>query len=44
MTINVIELSPLLKQGCQIFLDTINQNGIKYTKLQINYLTVLKYT
>jgi hypothetical protein len=31
------------KQGCQIFLDTINQNGEKYTKLPQHYLMVIKY-
>jgi hypothetical protein len=29
--------------GCQIFMDTINQNGGKYTKLPLNYQTVIKY-
>jgi hypothetical protein len=31
-------------QGCQIFLDTIYQNGGKYTKLQKLYRMVTKYT
>jgi hypothetical protein len=29
--------SPSLFQGCQIVLDTIYQNGEKYTKLELNY-------
>jgi hypothetical protein len=31
-------------QGCQIFLDTINQHGGKYTKLLLNYLIAIKCT
>jgi hypothetical protein len=32
------------EQGCQIFLDTIYQNGEKYTKLPLNYQMAIKYT
>jgi hypothetical protein len=32
-----------IDQGCQIFLDIINQNGEKYTKLPLNYRTVMRY-
>jgi hypothetical protein len=31
-------------QSCQIFLDTIYQNGGKYTKFKINYQLAVKYT
>jgi hypothetical protein len=31
-------------QGCQIFLDTINQNEGKYTKLSQHYQVAIKYT
>jgi hypothetical protein len=30
------------EQGCQIFLDTIYQNGGKYTKLPLNYQMAIK--
>jgi hypothetical protein len=32
------------RQGCQIFLDTISQIVVKYTKLPINYGMAIKYT
>jgi hypothetical protein len=32
------------EQGCQILLYTIYQNGVKYTKLHINYQIAIKYT
>jgi hypothetical protein len=32
------------EQGCQIFLDTIYQNGKKYTKLPLNYQMAIKCT
>jgi hypothetical protein len=32
-----------LLQGCQIFLDTIYQNGEKCTKLTQQYLMTIKY-
>jgi hypothetical protein len=32
----------LSKQDCQIFLDTIYQNGEKYTNLLLNYQMALK--
>jgi hypothetical protein len=31
-------------QGCQIFLETVDQNGVKYTKLPLNYQMALKCT
>jgi hypothetical protein len=42
-----VSVSPELRlpyQGCQIFLDTINQNDEKYTKLTLNYQMAIKYT
>jgi hypothetical protein len=33
-----------LDQGCQIFLDTIYQNGEKYTKFPQHYQMAIKYT
>jgi hypothetical protein len=32
-----------MAKGCQIFLDTVYQNGGKYTKLPLHYLMALKY-
>jgi hypothetical protein len=35
--------STSLDQGCQIFLDTVYQSEIKYTKLPQHYQMVIKY-
>jgi hypothetical protein len=35
--------SASFEQGCQIFLDTIDQNGGKYTKLPLNCQMTIKY-
>jgi hypothetical protein len=32
-----------VEQGCQIFLDTMYQNGGKYTKLLLTYQTAITY-
>jgi hypothetical protein len=46
ITKNSLKLSTLCCRGhgCQIFLNLIYQNGGKYTKLPLNYQTVIKYT
>jgi hypothetical protein len=37
-------LSKWPRQCCQIFLDTIYQNGVKYTKLSQHFQMIIKYT